>query len=145
MKSVIAAGLLFVAGVASASELDEVRARVDAVNKDWVAAVQAGDFHRSAEPYAQDAVFITRDGKIMIGPAAIEEAAQARGKSAKLLDGTLQTDDLRAVGSLYYEYGHSALRWQLPDGTIRPSNGQFLTIWRHDADGQWRVIRNLTL
>lgn len=145
IRILTAFGLLFAAGAACATELDEVRARVEAVNQDWVKAIQAGDFHRSVEPYAEDAIFITRDGKIMVGPAAIEEAARTRGKSAKLLDGTLQTDQLQAVGSLYYEYGHGALRWQLPDGSIRPSNGQFLTIWRHDPDGIWRVMRNLTL
>jgi uncharacterized protein (TIGR02246 family) len=145
IRTLTAIGLFFAAYAAGASELDEVRTRIDAVNQDWVKAIQAGDFRRSVEPYAEDAIFITRDGKIMIGPAAIEKAAQIRSKELRLLDGSLETDDLRAVGSLYYEYGHSALRWQQPDGTIRPTAGQFLTIWRHDPDGTWRVIRNLTL
>jgi uncharacterized protein (TIGR02246 family) len=145
IRFLIGVTLLFAAGAAGAAELDDVRARVEAVNRDWVAAIQAGDFHRSVESYAADAVFVTRDGKIMVGPAAIEQAAEARGKSARLFDGTLETDDLRAVGGLYYEYGHASLHWQQPDGTIRPTEGRFVTIWRHDPDGQWRVIRNLTL
>lgn len=145
MKSVAAFCLLMIAGTAAAAEIDDVRARVEAVNRDWVTAIRAGDFHRSVESYAADAVFVARDGKIMVGPAAIEEAAEIRGKSARLLDGALETDDLRAVGPLYYEYGHASLRWQQPDGTIRPTEGRFVTIWRHDPDGKWRVIRNLTL
>ena len=143
-RPLILFGLIATAGAAAATELDEVRARVEAVNEDWVKAIQAGDFHRSVQAYAEDAIFVARDGKIMTGPAAIEEAARARS-GARLLDGALETDGLQAQGALYYEWGHSTLRWQQPDGSIRSTAGHFLTIWRHDSDGQWRVIRNLTL
>jgi len=44
-----ALSLLLAFGACGAAELDDVRARVEAVNRDWVKAIAAGDFHRSVD------------------------------------------------------------------------------------------------
>jgi uncharacterized protein (TIGR02246 family) len=130
----------------SSDDVAAAKTVISAVNLDWVAAVQAHDAHRVAAPYAEDAVSVGRSGRVLAGRAAIEQAEAAQFASGPaLLDGSLDDDGIQLQGELIYEWGHSALHWRDPDGTVRPSAGHFLTVWRLDPDHQWRIIRNLTL
>jgi len=128
-------------------ELSGLRRVIAGVNADWVVAMQSRDAHRAAQAYADDAIFVTRDGAVLLGRDAIERATAERvGNGSTLLDGRLDDDGLQAVSAtLVYEWGHSALRWKQADGAIRATQGQFLTVWRRNADGRWEIARNLTL
>jgi len=128
-------------------DLSGLRRVIAGVNRDWVVAMQSHDAHRAAQAYADDAIFVTRDGAVLLGRDAIERATAERvGNGASLLDGRLDYDGLQpASATLVYEWGHSALRWKQADGAIRATQGRFLTVWRRNADGGWEIVRNLTL
>ena len=129
----------------SPEELAKAKATIKAANVDWIDAVRARDAHRIAAPYAEDAINVTGKGVVIVGRAALEQAEAARfGKGPLLLDGSLEDDGLQVEGELIYEWGHSALRWKGPDGEIKRTSGQFLTVWRQEPDHQWRIIRNLS-
>jgi ketosteroid isomerase-like protein len=46
---------------------------------------------------------------------------------------------------MIYERGHAALELARPDGSHARSGGRYLTVWRPDASGRWRIVRNLSL
>jgi ketosteroid isomerase-like protein len=134
----------------SEKDLADARRTILSVNADWVAATRAGDAHRATQAYAKDAVFITRDGRVMSGRNEIEKAALARiTQGTTLVDGVLEDDGLQVAGTLVYEWGHSALKWKTANGQIQLTSGRFLTVWKHTSapgdQARWEIIRNLTL
>jgi len=129
------------------AELTELRHTIAAVNADWVVAMQAHDAHRATQAYADDAIFVTRDGAVLVGREAIERATVQRvSNGSALLDGKLEDDGVEFVSSdLVYEWGHSALRWRAADGAERVTSGRFLTVWRLADGRRLEIVRNLTL
>jgi ketosteroid isomerase-like protein len=45
-----------------------------------------------------------------------------------------------AGGDVGYSIGFSEQRSKGPDGTIRVSHGNYLTVWRKQADGSWKAV-----
>lgn len=116
------------------------------VNADWVVAMRAGDAHRATMAYARDAIFVTRDGRVLTGREEIEKfVAERMVYGPMLLDGSLDDDGLQVAGAQVYEWGHSALKWKSAEGKLQSTAGHFLTVWRRAPDGHWEIIRNLTL
>ena len=62
-----------------------------------------------------------------------------------MVGGTLQQDDLVAVGSMIYEWGHADMEVAVAGRPSSRSKGRYLTVWKRDAAGRWRIIRNLSL
>jgi uncharacterized protein (TIGR02246 family) len=125
----------------------DARATIARANDDWLAAMKRQDAKTIVEPYADEAVFVMPSGETVKGKPAIEQLMQTRfGKSGRVIGGTLQQDNLVAAGSMIYEWGHADL--EIAGGAGKPpshSAGRYLTVWKRDASGRWRIIRNLSL
>ncbi len=125
----------------------DARATIAAANAAWVPAMQRQDTAAIVEPYADDAVFVTATGESVQGRAAIARLMRDRfAKTGRLVAGTIAEDGLVKVGDLIYEWGHAEMRLAPPGGgaDVRAA-GRYLTVWRRDADGIWRISRNLSL
>jgi uncharacterized protein (TIGR02246 family) len=124
----------------------EARAAIARANEEWLPAMKRQDAAAVVEPYADDAVFVTATGESVKGHAAIAQLMRDRFKAGRVVGGTLQQDDLVSAGSMIYEWGHAELEMTGPSGgpTSR-STGRYLTVWKRDASGRWRIIRNLSL
>jgi ketosteroid isomerase-like protein len=48
--------------------------------------------------------------------------------------------EVLAGGDVGYSTGFSEQRSKGPDGTIRVSRGNYLTVWRRQADGSWKAV-----
>ena len=126
--------------------LASVRPTILSVNQDWVVAMRARDAHRATLAYAQNAIFVTRDGRVLMGHDEIEKFAANRiAQGPMLVGGSLDDDGLQVVDQLVYEWGHSALTWKTADGKLQSTSGHFLTVWKKSSDAHWEIIRNLTL
>lgn len=44
------------------------------------------------------------------------------------------------AGDVGYTTGRSVLRQKGPDGKVTERRGQYLTVWRKQADGTWKVV-----
>jgi uncharacterized protein (TIGR02246 family) len=145
--AVLAMSGFAVAAIAATPEAELASARpvILAVNADWVPAMKAHDARRVAAPYADDAVFVVPDGQVLRGRAAIETATEARFKPGReVVSGGLQQDGLTFGGAgLIYEWGHGGLTVRDADGQTHSTSGPYLTVWKRDAAGQWRIVRNL--
>jgi ketosteroid isomerase-like protein len=131
---------------ADAALLASAKRTMLSVNADWVVAMRTGDAHRATQAYAKDAIFVTRDGRVLDGREEIEKlVAEKMAHGPTLLEGSLDDDGLQLAGTLVYEWGHSALKWKTADGKIQSTSGHFLTVWKQMPDAHWEIIRNLTL
>ena len=118
---------------------------IDKANADWVPALQAGDVHRAAEPFADDAMFILGNGKTYVGRAAIEDFLKQRlTPGTKITGGTIQQDGIQVIrDGLIYEWGHGGTTKVDASGKSQTSSGLYLTVWQRSPSGQWQIIRNL--
>ena len=125
----------------------DARAAIARANDEWLPAMQRQDAKTIVDPYADDGVFVMPDGESVKGRTAIEQLMRERFKRmGRILGGTLKQDDLVAVGSMIYEWGHAELEVAGTAGQPPArSTGRYLTVWKRDASGRWRIIRNLSL
>lgn len=138
---------LSLAAAAATPEQDLASARpvIDKANADWVPALQAGDVHRAAEPFADDAMFILGSGKTYAGRAAIEDFLKERlTPGSKITGGIIQQDGIQVIrDGLIYEWGHGGTTKVDAKGESHTSGGLYLTVWQRGPSGQWQIIRNL--
>jgi uncharacterized protein (TIGR02246 family) len=120
------------------------RATIDKANADWLPAMKAKDAQRIAADYAPDGVLLLPDGRTVIGPAAIADFYRARLASITVQTGGLHSDGAATEdGGLVFEWGHGGSTSMDAAGHSSTRSGPYLTVWRQDAEGHWRIIRNL--
>ena len=127
------------------SAVAAARPAIEKADADWFADIQAGDPERLAAPYADDGLFIGADGAVHAGKPAILELYRARSASKRrAVSGEIVRAGLGYGGhGLVYEWGHGRLVSVDETGKTVTSGGPYLTVWRRDGDGRWKIIRNL--
>jgi uncharacterized protein (TIGR02246 family) len=120
---------------------------IDSVNADWLPALRRKDATAIAAPYADDGLLVTATGESFRGRAAVEEAMRASiaAMSDVQIGGRLVQDGITRVGNLIYEWGHAELEITRPGSQPARVAGRYLTVWKQDASGRWRILRNLSL
>ena len=118
---------------------------IRAANADWFPAVQAGNAERLAEPYGDTAVFIAPDGSVHAGHAAIVALYTVRAAARRKLTAGVIVHDGMAYGGdgLVFEWGHGQLTSLDEAGKPVTSGGPYLTAWRRDPLGHWKIVRNI--
>jgi uncharacterized protein (TIGR02246 family) len=116
------------------------------VNAAWLPALERRDGAAIAEAYADDGVLVAANGETTRGRAAIEQVMrEAAERVGTVLRGSLVQDGITRAGPLIYEWGHAELEVARPNGGPTRVTGRYLTVWRQDSAGGWRIIRNLSL
>ena len=120
----------------------DARRQIDAGNQAWIDGVNQGNVGLIAATYTSDAVDCSPEGDCIRGRSAIEEhmkeemAKRGRAKSASVTSiGSVQR------GRFVYEWGR--VEASFPDG--KKVVDQYLTVWRQEPDGKWRIFRNLVI
>ena len=138
--------LLLVATRAVATTSDgALHEAVEHANADWAEAMKRGDAAAIAAPYTDDAVFVLADGKTVQGRAAIEAMYRdgfQRGGNASAT--RIASKQLVRDGDFAYESGDADVT-VLRQGKAVTRGGRYLTVWQAQADGAWKIVRNLVL
>lgn len=118
------------------------RREIDAGNQAWVDGMKAGRVEPIAATYTEDAVDCGPNGDCIRGRAAIEQHIKGQlerfghARSAFVNSaGSVQQDDF------VYEWGRAEAT--LADG--RKIVDRYLTAWQRQADGSWKIFRNLVI
>jgi uncharacterized protein (TIGR02246 family) len=93
------------------------------------------------------ASMFTEDGEYMSpatkgftrGRAAIEGVFAARFKAARFIDVAITTASVQVVDDTAYEAGTNQLTFQVGEAPPITRTGRYLTVWKHQADGVWRI------
>ena len=145
--SLVATLLIFASCVSAASRSGDPkldRAIVKA-NSEFEVAIKSGDAATIAAPYMDESVFIGFDGSCTKGRGEIQKLYKTRferiglASSAKIISNNLGVD-----GDLAYESGYGEISY-IKEGKTSTNRGRFLTIWQRQADGDWKIFRNVVL
>ncbi|HEY3173616.1 MAG TPA: SgcJ/EcaC family oxidoreductase [Thermoanaerobaculia bacterium] len=124
----------------------EVRRAIDAGNTTWQKAFRTLDAAAIAGTFDEEGVNVGADGTCSKGRAAIE--AGMRSFFERSGPATATRVDVKQVvvdGDLTYEWGHSAFHFAPKPGGPAERAGRYLAVWKRQADGGWKLYRNLGL
>jgi uncharacterized protein (TIGR02246 family) len=133
----------------TAAVLASARHDVEAANAAWLPGLRDRNAASIAEAYADSGVFVGADGSVTRGRAAVERMYEARfPRLGTIVGGGVVQDGVTAVApDLLYEWGHAWLEMQAdtPGAAPARTGGRYLTVWRREPDGHWRIVRNLAM
>lgn len=144
---------LWVAGVAvSALALaagpskDEVRRAIEAGNAQWIDGFRRADPDPVAASFTEDSVNVAADGTADRGRDAIRDRMRAYlERSGPAVSARVDIGDFVIDGDFAYEWGRSDARFAGKPGGPAKRTGRYLTCWRRQPDGGWKIFRNLSL
>ncbi len=135
------------ARVDTAAILARARPEIDAANAAWLPGLRQRDASAITAAYADSGLFIARDGTVTRGREAITRMYAARFPRLRpIRGGGVVQDGLAVLGpTRIAEWGHAWVDLESERGTRPPvrSGGTYVTIWDREADGHWRIVRNL--
>lgn len=127
--------------------LASARAEIDAANEAWIPGLRTRNADTIVAAYADSGLFVGPDRVVTRGRQAIRDMYASRfPRMREIRDGGVVQDGLVAVApDLIYEWGHAWVEMAAaaPGGTPVKSGGTYLTVWKREADGHWRIVRNL--
>ncbi|HJU74136.1 MAG TPA: SgcJ/EcaC family oxidoreductase [Gemmatimonadaceae bacterium] len=146
---------LVVAGCAPASETREtpaaatvdvaaLRDTIQAREREWSAAFQAGDPAAVAALYTDDAAQVQPVGEWVRGREAITASMKKQLDTLNVITREDITEEVIPAGDYVVEVGHYSYT-----ATSKPGNkpvsgaGRYMVLWRKDSDGQWRLLRDI--
>jgi uncharacterized protein (TIGR02246 family) len=132
----------------TAAILATARPDIDAANSAWLPGLEHRNAAMIAAAYADSGLFIAADGTVTRGRDAVARLYAARFPHLRnIRGGGVVHDGLTVLSpTCIVEWGHGWLEMDPAQGTGPPvrSGGQYLTVWSREADGHWRIARNLT-
>ena len=93
------------------------------------------------EFFAEDGSMIRSAGTITGKPAIRDEMAKAFADTAFTL--TWEPDQADASGDVGYTNGHYRARFRDDKGQEAVRTGRYLTVWKRQTDGSWKVVRDI--
>ena len=118
---------------------------IEKANSEFVVAMKTGDAATIAAPYTEDASFIMIDGACIQGRTEIEKMYRDRfARFGRASSTKIDSKKLVVDGDLAYESGYGEIGL-LKDGKLSVNGGRFVTVWQRQANGDWKILRNVVL
>ena len=127
-----------IVGLTVPAAADDVRQAIEQVNAQVMAAYKAGDAATIASHYTDTAKMLPPDATEIAGREAIQNLWQGWLDDG-LKDLTLEASEVEASGDLAYEIGSFSLQAPAENNTMMTASGNYVVVWKHEADGNWRL------
>jgi uncharacterized protein (TIGR02246 family) len=120
-----------------------VRQAIEQANAKQADALNRGDSTGLVANYADDAVLMFPGEPAWRGRNEIGANGVKLIRSAKFSDVKLNTVSVDVAGDYAIETG--SFEWTVTPkgGKPMPDNGKYLTVWKKQADGSWKVYRDI--
>ena len=129
-------------------DLEAERAALLHTDESWAAAAEAGDLERVFSVWTEDAVIFPPVGEAVRGAEAIRAfVSAARAQEGFSLTWRPTGAEVSSAADVGYTYGSWRRTAPGPDGASATTVGDYLSIWRKQADGSWKCsieISNLS-
>ncbi len=126
------------------TDVAAVRAVIEAANATWATSLVAADVPAILANYADDGVMMQSGMPAVSGRAAIEEAMKGMVAAMKVDSAAFTMNDLKVSGDLAVETGSYRMTMTPTGGAPMNDAGKYVTVWQKQADGSWKVIRDIS-
>ena len=119
---------------------DEIQAR----EREWSAAFIAGNAAGIAALYTDDGAQVQPTGEWYRGRDGITKGMQAQFDTVAVTAREDITEEVIGAGNYAVEVGHYTYQGtSKADKSPRSAAGRYMVLWRKDADGVWRLHRDI--
>jgi ketosteroid isomerase-like protein len=116
--------------------------QIDAGNQAWIDGMKQGNVGLIIATYTSDAVDCSPEGDCVRGRTAIEDHMKEQmAKLGKAESASVTSEGSVQQGRFVYEWGQA--KASFPNG--KKVVDQYLTAWREEPDGTWKIFRNLVI
>jgi uncharacterized protein (TIGR02246 family) len=123
-----------------------VRRAIDDGNRRWADAWKQGDAAALVALFADSGTQLaTRTGRATHGRAALDSLFRGQFAGPRPVDVQVITENLYVTGGSAVETGHYAYIFPSENAQERAVRGRYVTIWRRQADGSWRIYVDMGL
>ena len=129
--------------IGTSPDAASVKAAIMAANSKFLDAFKRGDTAGMSASYADDAVLMMPNEGAWRGRAAIDQGLSSFVDQMSFKDGANVTTDVMVGGDLAVETGTYAWTLQPKTGAEITDKGKYLTIWKRQADGSWKIVRDI--
>ena len=129
--------------MAAAPDPAAVRGAIDSANARFLAAFLKGDTATMMANYADDADVLMTGSPMARGRADIMKVFNEFMSQGTMKDPKLTTLDVMLGGDLAVETGTYEWTFVPKKGKPMPDKGKYVTVWKKQADGSWKIVRDI--
>jgi len=120
------------------STTDSVEQHISKIGEQWARNWNAGDLDKLIQAYAPEAVYMPPHHAAVHGRDAIYEYLKMP-MSHGIGELTYEVTFVKHSGELAYDVGRYTM--SVPrEGGKRQDRGKYLTVWRHQLNGEWLIV-----
>ncbi len=131
-------------GRLSEPNVAEIRSTIEAANQRATVGMLAGDLAPLLANYADSVVVMMPGMPAMRGNAAVEQGMTGMMSEMKVTAATFTTNNVMATGDMAIESGSFTMTLLPKGGKPMDDKGKYLTVWQRQADGSWKILRDIT-
>lgn len=119
----------------------DLKAKFNAMNKDFAEMMIAGDHQGMIKWYADDIISMPSYQPMLRGIDAVKKSGEMQEKTGmKVTAFTLETTDVIEAGSYMVEIGTYKITMEIPGMDIPwLDNGKYMNVWEVQDDGSYKI------
>jgi uncharacterized protein (TIGR02246 family) len=131
---------------AAEAPIDPVAARkaIEAANQNFIVALKKRDAKAIADAFESDAVLLPQGVDALHGRDEIAKFFASFVANATIDEASSVTLDVSVAANTAYEVGLYTITTRDANSSPNADHGKYLIVWKHDADGHWRIAREIS-